>query len=32
MARPPAYNHDIRCPECGSNRMPKNGASLDRQV
>ena len=32
MARPRAYNHDIRCPECGSNRMPKNGASPGRQV
>ena len=32
MARPRAYNHDIRCPECGSNRMPKNGSSRGRQV
>ena len=32
MARPRAYNHDIRCPECVSNRMPKNGASQGRQV
>ena len=32
MARPRAYNHDIRCPECGSNWMPKNGTSKGRQV
>ena len=32
MARPCAYNHDIRCPECGSNWMPKNGTSKGRQV
>ena len=32
LARPRAYNHDIRCPECGSNRMPRNDASPGRQV
>ena len=32
MARPRAYSYDIRCPECGSNRMPKNGTSKNRQV
>ena len=25
MARPRAYNHDIRCPHCGSNWTPKDG-------
>ena len=32
MARPRAHNLDICCPECGSNRMPQNGASPGRQV
>ncbi len=27
MARPRAYNHDIRCPHCGSNWTPKDGRS-----
>ena len=27
-----ACSIDIRCPECGSNRMPKNGAAKGRQV
>ena len=22
MARPRVYRHDVRCPECGSDRMP----------
>ena len=26
MARPRVHRHDVRCPECGSNRMPKDGA------
>ena len=32
MARPRVYRHDVRCPECGSNRMPKDGTSKGRQV
>lgn len=32
MYIPRAYRHDIRCPECVSNRMPQNGASQDRRV
>ena len=32
MARPRVYHHDVRCPECGSNRMPKDSASKGRQV
>ena len=32
MARPRVYRHDVRCPECGSNRMPKDGTSQGRQV
>ena len=32
MARPRVYRHDVRCPEYGSNRMPKDGASTGRQV
>ena len=32
MARPRVYRHDVRCPECGSNWMPKDGASQGRQV
>ena len=32
MARPPVYRHDVRCPECGSNWMPKDGTSKGRQV
>ena len=32
MARPRVYRHQVRCPECGSNRMPKDGQSKGRQV
>ena len=32
MARPRVYRHQARCPECGSNRMPKDGYSKGRQV
>ena len=32
MARPRVYRHVVRCPECGSNRMPKDGTSKGRQV
>ena len=32
MARPRAYSHAVRCPECGSNRMPRNGAAQGCQV
>ena len=32
MARPRVYRHHIRCPACGSNRMPKHGTSKGRQV
>ena len=32
MARPRVYRHQARCPECGSNRMPKDGHSKGRQV
>ena len=32
MARSRVYRHDVRCPECGSNRMPKDGTSKGRQV
>ena len=32
MARPRVYRHQVRCPECGSNRMPKDGHSKGRQV
>ena len=32
MARPRVCPHEVRCPECGSNRMPKDGASKGRQV
>ena len=32
MARPRVHRHDVRCPECGSNRMPKDGTSQGRQV
>ena len=32
MARPRVYRHDVRCPECGSNWMPKDGKSQGRQV
>ena len=32
MARPRVYRYDVRCPECGSNWMPKDGTSKGRQV
>ena len=32
MARPRVYRHQVRCPECGSNRMPKDGHSKGRRV
>ena len=32
MAHPRVYRHDVRCPECGSNWMPKDGTSKGRQV
>ena len=32
MARPRVYRHDVRCPECGSNWMPKDGTAKGRQV
>ena len=32
MAHPRVYRHDVRCPECGSDWMPKDGASKGRQV
>ena len=32
MARPPRLSPRVHCPECGSNRMPKDGASKGRQV
>ena len=30
MACPRVYSHHIRCPSCGSNRMPKHGTSKGR--
>ena len=32
MAKQRVYRHDIRCPRCGSNWMPKDGVSRGRQV
>ena len=32
MAGPRVHRYDVRCPECGSNRMPKDGTSKSRQV
>ena len=32
IACPRAYRHDVRCPEYGSNRTPKDGTSKGRQV
>ena len=32
MARPRTYNHDIRCPHCGSNWTPKDGHSRGKQT
>ena len=27
MVHPCVYRHNVRCPECGSNQMPKDGTS-----
>ena len=32
MARPRAYNHDVRCPHCGSTWAPKDGHSKGKQT
>ena len=32
IAHPRAHRHNVRCPECGSNWMPKDGASKGRQA
>ena len=32
MARSRVYRHDVRCPDCGSNRMRKDGFSNGRQA
>ena len=32
MPAPCVYRHDVRCPECSSNWMPKDGTSKGRQV
>ena len=32
MAGQRAYRHDMRCPGCGSNRMPKDGRSRGKQT
>ena len=32
MARLRVYRHDIRCPDCGSNWMRKNGFTNGRQA
>ena len=32
MARPRVYRQGVRCPECGSNWMPKAGSVNGRQV
>jgi len=32
MVRPRTYRHDVRCPSCGSNWMPKYGYSCGKQV
>ena len=32
MARSRVYRHDVRCPECGSNWMRKNGFTNGRQA
>ncbi len=31
MARERTYRHDIRCPDCGSNWMRKDGLSRGKQ-
>ena len=32
MANRRAYRHDMRCPHCGSNWMPKDGKSRGKQT
>ena len=32
MARSRVYRHDIRCPHCGSNWIPRHGLDQGRQV
>ena len=32
VARPSVYRHDVRCPKCGFNQMPRDGISKGRQV
>ena len=32
MARPHVYQHDLRCPHCGSNWTPKDGHSRGKQT
>ena len=32
MANKRAYRHDLRCPHCGSNWMPKDGRSHGKQT
>ena len=32
MARPRTYRHDMRCPHCGSNWLPKDGHSRGKQT
>ena len=32
MARPRTYRHDLRCPHCGSNWLPKYGRSQGKQT
>ena len=31
MSRPRVYRHDVRCPDCGSNWMRKDGRNGERQ-
>ena len=32
MAGQRAYRHDMRCPHCGSNRMPKDGRARGKRT
>ena len=32
MARRRVYRHDVRCPDCGSNWMPKDGFTNGKQA
>ena len=32
MSRPRVYRHDVRCPNCGSNWMRKDGRMAGRQA